>query len=276
MLDSSALPAPIPGSIYLGEPKPGDTYRLFLTADGFGTHVKLLGLGPRRPADRAARRPTSRTCRRRRSRGFDMHFFGSERGLLATPTQCGTYPVKSDVHALGRRSSPIRNRPSSSPLDSGPNGAPCPGRRASVRPELRSGHARQHRRRLLALRLRAHPRRRRSEPDRHQRHDAARASWPASGASPTARRRRSTSSRSAGYSGLAELASPACPAASQIGTAVAGAGAGSPPASHPGQGLPRRPLQGRAAQPGGRRPGRLRALRPRQRRRSGRRSTSTR
>ena len=25
---------------------------------------------------------------------FYMHFFGSERGLLATPTQCGEYPVK--------------------------------------------------------------------------------------------------------------------------------------------------------------------------------------
>ena len=32
-----------------------------------------------------------------------------------------------------------------------------------------------------------------------------------------------------GYSGVAELAAPMCPAASQIGTAVAGAGAGTHP-----------------------------------------------
>ena len=25
-----------------------------------------------------------------------MHFFGSERGLLASPTQCGTYPVECE------------------------------------------------------------------------------------------------------------------------------------------------------------------------------------
>ena len=27
---------------------------------------------------------------------FDMHFFGSERGLLATPTRCGTFPVETN------------------------------------------------------------------------------------------------------------------------------------------------------------------------------------
>ncbi len=42
-LDSSALPQPIPGAIYLGDPQPGNKYRIFLTADGFGTHVKLAG-----------------------------------------------------------------------------------------------------------------------------------------------------------------------------------------------------------------------------------------
>ena len=51
-LDSSALPAPIAGDIYLGEPKPGDRYRLVLTADGFGTAVKLPARSTpiRRPA----------------------------------------------------------------------------------------------------------------------------------------------------------------------------------------------------------------------------------
>ena len=34
---------PIPGAIYLGEPQPGNRYRIFITADGFGTHVKLPG-----------------------------------------------------------------------------------------------------------------------------------------------------------------------------------------------------------------------------------------
>ena len=31
------------GAVYIGEPKPGERYRLILTADGFGVHVKLPG-----------------------------------------------------------------------------------------------------------------------------------------------------------------------------------------------------------------------------------------
>ena len=42
-IDSSALPGPLPGSVYLGEPEPGNRYRIFLVADGFATHIKLPG-----------------------------------------------------------------------------------------------------------------------------------------------------------------------------------------------------------------------------------------
>src|SRR5262249_55594118 len=42
-INVAALPAPLPGAIYLGEPKPGEQYRFVLAADGSGTHVKLLG-----------------------------------------------------------------------------------------------------------------------------------------------------------------------------------------------------------------------------------------
>ena len=49
--------------------------------------------------------------------------------------------------------------------------------------------------------------------------------------------------------GRAELASPACPAASQVGSADAASGAGTKPLYTSGQGLPRGSLQGRSAQP---------------------------
>ena len=42
-IDSSALPGPLPGFVYLGEPLPGNRYRIFLVADGFATHIKLPG-----------------------------------------------------------------------------------------------------------------------------------------------------------------------------------------------------------------------------------------
>ena len=65
-IDSSALPGPMPGFVYLGEPLPGNRYRIFLVADGFATHVKLAGHGHPGSADRPARDHLHRTCRRAR------------------------------------------------------------------------------------------------------------------------------------------------------------------------------------------------------------------
>ena len=128
-LDSLALPTPIHGGIYIGEPLPGDRYRLFLTADGYGTHVKLKAdvfpdplTGqlttvfknlPQSPYDE-----------------FDLHFFGSERGLLATPTRCGTYAVETEFEPWATG---LANQVSTQffSITSGPGGSPCP---AGARP----------------------------------------------------------------------------------------------------------------------------------------------
>ena len=217
-----------PRAIYLGEPQPGDRYRLFLTADGFATHIKLAGTVHPDPQtgrltvafDDLPQSPFTE---------FNMHFFGSERGLLATPTQCGTYAVESDF---------------------------TPGTRPAE-PELDP---------VLRARLRA----RRRRPARARRARSPRASAPARPATPPARTARSRSNwprrdgdqnltastsrpppgfsatlngipycpeardraaaEAPAYAGLAEQASPSCPAASQVGTAMAGAGAGQPPA----------------------------------------------
>ena len=57
-----ALDGPLIGSLYIGEPKPGDQYRLFMIASGFGINAKLVGLRPSRPGHRPAhdvvRRPS--------------------------------------------------------------------------------------------------------------------------------------------------------------------------------------------------------------------------
>ena len=42
-IGSPTLNGPLTGSVYIGEPKPGDQYRLFLVASGFGMNVKLVG-----------------------------------------------------------------------------------------------------------------------------------------------------------------------------------------------------------------------------------------
>ena len=77
LLGTPALKEPLTGAIYIGEPKPGNQYRLFLTADGSGLHAKLPGSvqpgpedGPgedryRRPAAGALRRPAGPSLRLR-------------------------------------------------------------------------------------------------------------------------------------------------------------------------------------------------------------------
>jgi hypothetical protein len=138
-LDSSALPIPIPGAIYLGDPEPGDRYRILLAANGFGTHVKLAGsIFPNKQTGQLVVKfvdlPQSPLTE------FNMHFFGSERGLLATPTQCGEYPVESEFVPWDG-SLPTQTSLSHFTIDAGPNGAPCPSKPRSFSPQLQSGTA---------------------------------------------------------------------------------------------------------------------------------------
>src|SRR6185312_14345757 len=126
-------------AIYLGQPLPGDTYRIFLTADGFATHVKIAGTVQPDPVTGqivTAFPDLPQTT----FQEFDMHFFGSERGLLATPTQCGTYPVQS-TFVPWDEVLPNQSSTSFFTIDSGPNGSPCPSRPRSFHPQVRAGSA---------------------------------------------------------------------------------------------------------------------------------------
>ena len=65
-LGTPALDGPLIGSIYIGEPQPGNQYRLFMVLSGFGLNVKLVGsIHPDPVTGRLRRR--SRTCRRSHS-----------------------------------------------------------------------------------------------------------------------------------------------------------------------------------------------------------------
>ena len=72
---------------------------------------------------------------------FNMHFFGSERGLLATPTQCGTYPVDKHLHPLGCRPARTRPPPSSSPSTPGLAAPPAPAPAVPSTPAFRRSSA---------------------------------------------------------------------------------------------------------------------------------------
>jgi hypothetical protein len=225
-LDSSALPGPIDGYIYLGEPKVGDRYRVIVTASGFGTNVKLAGSV--RPDPATGQLVTSfENLPQAPFQEFNLHFFGSERGLLATPTKCGTYPVKTNFTPWASELSP-QTSTQFFVLDSGPEGKPCPGGPRPFAPSLQAGvedsTAAAHSPFSLTL----------TRSDGEQNLSALAVKTPPGFSAtlkgvPYCPAAAIDSLAAFGYSGLTEQASSACPPASQIGSVIAGAGAGTHP-----------------------------------------------
>ena len=231
-INSSALPAPLPGYIYLGEPLPGDRYRLLLVADGFSLHIKLPGTAT--PDPRTGQVTVSfKNLPQTPFQEFDMHFFGAERGLLATPTECGKYEVRSEFEPWAAE---LPNQTSNQffTIDSGPGGTACPagarpfsprtvagvtdntgGAHTSFSFDLNRGDGEQA---LTAVDVKTPPGFAAVLAGIPYCPDAALAATAAEGAS-----------------GLAERAAPNCPAASLIGSASATAGAGSRPIAFPGK-----------------------------------------
>jgi hypothetical protein len=222
---SSALPDEIPGAIYLGEPKPGDRYRLIIVADGFGTHVKLPGSA--RPDPQTGQLVASfKNLPQAPLSEFKMHFFGSERGLLATPTRCGTYAVNTEFVPWDGE---LANQTSTQffKIDSGPGGSPCPGAQRPFKPTMKATGANNgagsHSPFSITIK----------RVDGDQNLSAVTVKTPP-GFSATLkgvlRCSDVTLAAIAGSpSGVSELASPSCPAASQVGIGWAGAGAGTHP-----------------------------------------------
>jgi hypothetical protein len=225
-IDSSALPEPIPGAVYIGDPQPGNRYRIFLTADGFATHVKLAGSVSPDPVT-GQLIATFNNLPQSPLTEFNMHFFGAERGLLATPTQCGTYPVVSTFTPWDE-ALPSQTATQFFTIDSGPGGAPCPGSTRPFNPSFSaasSGNtAGAHSPFSIDL----------TRNDGDQNFAALNVTTPPGFAAtlagiPYCSEAALAAAADSSYSGLAERANPSCPAASQIGTAVAGAGAGTRP-----------------------------------------------
>ena len=230
---SSALPGPLPGFVYIGQPLPGERYRIFLVADGFATHIKLAGTVTPDPITgqlviNFTNLPQSPLT------AFDMHFFGSERGLLATPTQCGTYPVTTTFtpwdSAIGTQTSSQFFTLDSGPVTptSAPNPAPCPGPQRPFNPSFEAASAGNtagaHTTFGLDLK--------RNDGDQNLAavNDTTPPGFSATLAGiPYCSDASLAAAANPGYSGVAEETNPSCPLASKIGTAVAGVGAGDHP-----------------------------------------------
>ncbi|WP_320672253.1 hypothetical protein [Patulibacter defluvii] len=82
------LPDPLVGTLYAGDPKPGDRYRLLLVANGRGISLRLVGSVQPDPAtgqlttvfDHNPQLPFT---------AFDLSFDGGPRAIVASPQNCG-------------------------------------------------------------------------------------------------------------------------------------------------------------------------------------------
>ena len=226
-LESSALPGPMPGYIYLADHEPGDPYRIWLIADGFGQHVKL-GPGSAQADPITGKLTVSfPDLPQFPFNDFRMHFFGSERGLLATPKSCGTYAVKSTFTPWDA-ALPVQESTQYFQLDEGTDGVPCPTLPRSFSPSAAAGVADKDAGKHAPFTFQV------SRPDGDQNLSGITVKTPP-GFSATLKGIPYCSEVAIGklggaaYAGQEEQASSACPAASQVGTATVGVGAGTHP-----------------------------------------------
>ncbi len=223
-LHTPALSGPLPGSLYIGEPKPGDQYRLFLIVDGFGIHAKLVG----------SVRPDPQTGRvsvhfedlpQVPFDSFDVHLFTSDRGLVATPIACTTYETEATFvpwnHFL-----PVATSSQGFNLNSGPHGLECPGQFRPFHPTLAAGTSNSLAGAFSAFSLQLN----REDGDQFlgklnfKLPPGLTGNLRGIGYCPEA-----SILAAAQNSGRVEQASPSCPAGSQIGTTNVAAGPGAHP-----------------------------------------------
>jgi hypothetical protein len=88
-VETPVLDAPLSGSVYLGDPLPGDRYRLLISAEGPGFTVRLVGSV--RPDPVTGRLTTVvQGAPQLPFSSFDLHFDGGPRAVIASPQTCGT------------------------------------------------------------------------------------------------------------------------------------------------------------------------------------------
>ena len=136
-IETPALDGALTGSIYIGEPQPGNQYRAFLIASGFGINAKIV----------ASFTPNPNTGQLTMSvadlpqvpfEKFNLHLFASDRGLVATPTRCAVYQADSVFVPWNGVLAPQHSTPTMN-ISSGPNGSPCPGQIRPFEPSLVAG-----------------------------------------------------------------------------------------------------------------------------------------
>ncbi len=136
-IGTQALSGPLEGAVYIGEPKPGDQYRLFMIASGFGINAKLIGTVKPDPVsgqlsiyfENLPQVPFET---------FQLHLFSGERALMATPTSCTFYTTQAEFYPWNTTLAEQRSTQTFG-LESGPHGNSCPARIRPFKPSLEAG-----------------------------------------------------------------------------------------------------------------------------------------
>jgi hypothetical protein len=132
-----ALEGPLTGSLYIGEPLPGNQYRVFMIFEGFGLFAKV----------QAAFHPNPSTGQltlvvpslpQVPFKEFNLHLFASDRGLIATATHCSIYSVTGTMVPWNGSLAPSASQGSLS-ITSAPHGGACPGLQHPFNPRLAAG-----------------------------------------------------------------------------------------------------------------------------------------
>jgi hypothetical protein len=136
-IGTQALDGRLEGAVYIGEPQPGNQYRLFEVASGFGMNVKLVGsIKP----DPVTGQVTAyfEDLPQAPFDDFQLHLFSSDRGLMATPTRCTIYETHAVFYPWNATLAE-QDSTQTFGLDSGPGGAACPGQFRPFDPQLVAG-----------------------------------------------------------------------------------------------------------------------------------------
>jgi hypothetical protein len=232
VVETPVLPGPLPGAVYLGEPQPGNRFRMILAFNGFGVHVKLPGTLTPDPATGQIH-IDFQNLPQAPFAYFNAHFFGSERGPLDTPTQCGKYEVTSEWTPWD---SALSNQVSRQffEVTEGPNGTPCPNGPRLFHPAFQAASASNTAAAHTAFSLNL------TRQDGEQDLSSLKLTTPPGFAAtlkgvsycPDAA---IAAAALESHTGLQEQASPSCPASSYVGELTAGAGPGSHPLYLPGK-----------------------------------------
>jgi hypothetical protein len=225
-IDTPLLEAPLQGSVFLAAQHAnpfGSLLAIYLVAEGNGVVIKLPGRITSDPATGQTTATFDRTPQLPFER-LHVELFGGPRAALVTPPTCGTYSTAASFTPWS--GTPPVNSTSSFQITSGPNGSACPN--GSFDPKLSAGTTNPVGGKYSPFVLDL------SREDGTQQLSTIAATLPegllgklagvpycpdsALGGIPTAE-----------GTGAAQLASPSCPAASQVGTVSVGAGAGPSP-----------------------------------------------